>query len=354
MAKIAVMIALMVAAAALIGGCGGEENDAGRERTIPVTVAPVEYRGFVVPVNTSGRLSVGTEMMLSFKPGGVVDGFRVDEGDRVSRGQVLASLKLAEIQAQVEMASISLNKARRDAKRAANLYADSVATLEQMQNSESAVKAAEAQLQIARFNLDHSVIKAPADGIVLKRLVEPNELVGPGTPVLFVGTTDDAWTVNTGVADRDVIRLAVGDSAEIFFDSYADTPFTGKVAEIAESPSPATGTYEVKLSLDPDGVKLLSGFSAKVTIFPRAEAPHYLVPIDALCQADGFNGSVYTVGADNRAARVRITISHILDDRIAVASGLEHIDRVITRGAAYVIDGSPVKIMNTPSTGIER
>lgn len=353
--KYIIPIAIQILIAVLVlGGCSGGDGASQKEKTIAVTVAPVEYGAFTVPVNASGRLSVGTEMKLSFKTGGVVDRFRVSEGDRVSEGQVLASLKLAEINAQVEMARSSLAKAERDLERAENLYADSVATLEQVQNAETSVRVARAQAEIAEFNLEHSIIRAPSDGIVLKRLVEPNELVSSGMPILYMGTTDEMWTVDAGIPDREVVRLSIGDSAWIVFDTYPSKPLKGRVSEISESPNPLTGTYEIKLSLEPTDIKLLSGFSARITIYPDPEEPHYLVPIDALTQPDGLEGTIFTVDSEQRAKGIAVRIDYILDDRVAIPSGLEDVDRVITAGAEYVTDGTPVAVRNTQPPNGER
>ncbi|MBD3234734.1 MAG: efflux RND transporter periplasmic adaptor subunit [candidate division Zixibacteria bacterium] len=352
MNKISVIALLTLIMSMIITACGGKDDAYQEEKAIPVEVADVEYKEFVVPVHTSGRLSVGKEMRLSFKTGGVIEAFRVDEGERVRKGQILASLKLDEVKAQAEMAESSLDKAERDLKRIRDLYADSVATLEQLQNAETALQVARSKAEIARFNLEHSVIKAPADGIVLKQLLEVNELVGAGTPVLYVGTTEDAWTVDTGVPDGDVVRLRLGDSAQVIFDAHPSTPVEAKVTEIAESPDPITGTYEVKLSLEPTKNKLLSGFSAKVTIYPEPESPQYFVPIDALIQANGYGASVFAIDSSNRAKRVDVQVEKLLGDHVAISKGLEGTERVITLGASYVAEGSPVAIKKlSTSTG---
>lgn len=346
------IIFTLVALLALLGCNGGDEATVS-DPTVPVTLAPVTHGQFVLPVYTSGRLSIGDEMRLSFKTGGVFEGYQTEEGERVTKGQVLASLVLSEISAQVDMATSSLEKARRDFRRVRNLYEDSVATLEQLQNSETAINVARAQYQVAKFNLDHSVIMAPTDGIVLKQTAESNELVGAGTPIVLFGTTSNDWTVNTGVADRDVVRLVIGDTAQVIFDAYPKAGVKGRVSEIAESPSPATGTYEVKIALDRQDSRLLSGFSAKVTIFPHPEPSSFLVPVDAVVQSDQHGASVYTVSDQNTAKRIDVNIAHLLDDRVAISGGLDGVSTVITRGVEYLADGKPIKVVGDQSTGSE-
>ena len=128
-------------------------------------------------------------------------------GREVSAGEVLAVLDLSEISAQVSQADIGLEKALRDMNRARNLYKDSVVTLELFQNAKSAYELAVAQKQIADFNLQHSRIKAPSDGKIMKILVETNEVIGPGYPAILFASTENDWVVRTPLTDKDIVKL---------------------------------------------------------------------------------------------------------------------------------------------------
>ena len=107
-----------------------------------------------------GKLASKEELKLSFKTGGIISEIFVDEGQTVKKGQVLAKLNLSEIQAQVNQAILGLDKAERDYRRANNLYKDSVVTLEQLQNTTTALDIAKSNVKIAEFNLQFSTIKA--------------------------------------------------------------------------------------------------------------------------------------------------------------------------------------------------
>ena len=124
----------------------------------------LEEQEYKIPVVTTGLLGTAREMKLSFKTGGIIKEIKVREGQSCTKGEVLASLDLSEISAQVNQARIASEKAYRDLNRARNLYRDSVVTLEQYQNARSAYELAKNQKDIADFNLRHSMIKAPSDG----------------------------------------------------------------------------------------------------------------------------------------------------------------------------------------------
>ncbi len=135
----------------------------------------------VPPIDTNGVVVNKDEMRLSFKMGGVVRRIHVQEGDMVKRGARLAEIELTEVDAQVEQARQMADKAQRDLRRGENLYADQVISLEQLQDLRTQAAMAAASFKSAQFNQGHSVITAPRDGVVLRKLVEERELVPAGT-----------------------------------------------------------------------------------------------------------------------------------------------------------------------------
>jgi multidrug efflux system membrane fusion protein len=349
MMKRNMLITLMVLAGLSfsVAGCGSREDEGRADGSITVKTAPVVRRDLALPVHTSGKLSSVSEMKLSFKVGGIVDAVYADEGEEVSSGQVLASLKLDEIDAQVTRALSGYEKAERDYERAKRLYADSVATLEQVQDAETGFEIAESTLKVARFNRDHSTIRAPADGKVLKRFGEANELVGAGTPIFLFGTTGNGWTVRVGVSDRDIIRIQIGDSATVSFDAYPDREFAARVTEVAETADPLSGVYEVELVIRDVVTKLVSGFVAKVDIFAADERSFFVVPIEALVEADANRGFVYAPsGSQDRVAKISVTVGYVYDGMVAVEAGLEGVAEVVTQGAVYLTEESTIRIVD--------
>ena len=184
---------------------------------------------------------------------------------------------------------------------------------------------------------------------MLKRLAEPNELVGAGAPVLMVASTEQAWVVKAGVADRDVVRIAAGDSAHVTIDAYDDRVLHGRVVEIAESPDPMTGTYEVEIELDATELRLLSGFSADISIFPSEMQEDVLVPMDALLEADGSRGIIFVVDSAQTARERAVVVGGLVGERVVVRSLPSDTLTVIVSGAAYVNDGVRVAMVSGSS-----
>jgi RND family efflux transporter MFP subunit len=194
----------------MLAGCGKQEAPVA-EKPTPVRVQHASTGPAVPPIDTSGIVTTKHEMRLSFKMGGVVRRIYVQEGDVVKQGQRLAEIELTEVGAQVEQARQMADKSQRDLKRGENLYADQVISLEQLQDLRTQAAMASAQFNSAQFNLGYSVITAPRDGKVLRKLAEERELVPAGSPVLVFGESGRGYVVRAALADREIVNVKLGD-----------------------------------------------------------------------------------------------------------------------------------------------
>jgi RND family efflux transporter MFP subunit len=331
-----------------------EEEQFQPVEVVYVKTASVEQKEMSQNIRTHGRISSKKEIKLSFKINGIIRNIYADEGESVKKGQLLARLDLSEIESQVEQARSAFEKIERDLKRAEDLHKDKAVTLEQLQNIQTAHQVAKSQLEVAEFNLRYAEIHAPANGRILRRLMEENEMVSAGMPIFFFASTDRDWIVRAGVSDRDLVRLRLNDPAVLQFDAYPEETFHARVSEIAESSDPMTGTYEVELKVDAMDKKLVSGFVAQVDISPSSKEMYAIIPIESLVEADGRQGFVFTVNeSTHRARRIPMTIGFLFEDKVAVASGLEDITFVVTEGAPYLIEGTQVKIIESEGSAGE-
>jgi RND family efflux transporter MFP subunit len=235
-------------------------------------------------------------------------------------------------------------KAQRDYNRAKNLYADSVATLEQMQNAETAMNVSKSVMEMAQFNLSHSRIIAPKSGIILRQLVKENELVASGYPVYALGISGKNWIIRTALSDRDIVKVNLGDSASVMIDAWPGQPFTAVVSQIDEASNPMTGTYEIELKLNETTNRLASGFIANIEIFPSRKVSYYLIPMASIVEAHGRIGYVFEVTPTGTAKKVKVNIATLYGTQAAITGGLENVKEVVSEGIAYLTDGVRVDI----------
>jgi RND family efflux transporter MFP subunit len=298
-----------------------------------------------IPVHTTGILFTSEELKLSFKTGGIVAKIFVREGDKVRKGDLLASLNLLEINANAEQAKIGYDKAVRDYIRAENLLKEGATTLEKKQNAETAMNIAKNSLEIAQFNLQHSRIDAPDNGIIMKQFVKENELVSSGYPVFLFGYSGKYWKVEAGLPDRDIIKINPGDSAVVRFDAYPGVRFSAMVDQVGEMSNPYTGTYEAELTLKDAGYRLVSGFVASADIFPSVKKSCTMVPVGSIVEADGLHGYIYIVNSEMKARKIYVEITVITGDKAAVTGIPAGVNEIVSEGAAYLRDGVAVEIV---------
>ena len=339
---------LMAAMAVVLAACnGGSQAAQVTDDAIAVKVQPVTTTRYAPVLKYSGTMASTAEARLSFKIGGIISKIYVKEGDQVVRGQLLATLDLTEINAQVQQASQGVEKVQRDVNRVKNLYNDTVATLEQVQNATTQLQVAEESLHIARFNQQYAQIRATESGIILKKLMNEGELASSGTPVFtFNGTAGNDWVIRFGVSDKDWAVLKKGDKASVEIDAYPNKPFTGIITEIAQGADVASGTYEIEVKVLPGGSRFAAGLFSTVQLQPAAEQKVTLVPVEAIAEANDKSGYVYTVNADGKTVtKNKVLIAFLENNKAAIVSGLDSAVEVITEGVGYLTEKSIVKVI---------
>jgi membrane fusion protein, multidrug efflux system len=338
--------------------CGSKTNDTADQKTaaktqvvedegiLPVRLAVVTTVTRAEPIVASGLVSSSAEARLSFKVGGIIDKMLADEGQSVRRGQLLATLDLTEINAQVSQAQLQTEKADRDLGRVKSLYADTAATLEQLQNATTGQNIARQGLTIAQFNRNFAQIRSSVDGTVTRKATNAGEFVAAGASVYFVsGNRAADWVVRVGVSDKDWARLRPGNRATVTLDAYPNRRFNGIVSELAQAADIQTKLYEVEVKLNPANVKFAPGLFAKVTLVPAQSRAYAVVPVEAIVEGNGKDGFVYVLTDDRKRVRkVPVQIGFIDGANVLLTNGLSGITNVVTAGSAFLTEESNVVV----------
>jgi len=315
---------------------------------IPVQVMLLNQEHSNAPVTVSGEFTTDDEVMLSFKTGGIINRVLVKEGDAVRKGQLLATLNLTEINAQVQQVQLNQEKARRDYQRTKNLYADSVATLEQLQNSKTALQLAEQQVNLIAFNRRYSEIHASQDGYILKKLADAGQQVSPGTAVLQTnGAQSGKWLLKVGISDQEWALLKLNDPAKVETTALPGQFMEGFLSRKSEGVDPATGTFTAHITLTGKKPQIASGMFGKATINPSGKTEHkgvWKIPYEALLDGDGSTGYVFITNDDKTAKKVKVTIAGIEDHTVTISDGLQDAKGLIVSGSAYLTDQSAITI----------
>lgn len=311
-----------------------------------VRTAPVVTTSLTDVIHVTGMIQSDTEARPSFKIGGVVDGIFVKEGDRVRKGQLLGRLHMTEIEAQVTQARMALEKATRDQQRVENLYKDSIATMEQWQNTITAMDVAKKSLQIAEFNQTYAEIKSPIDGKVVLQYVHEGEIVGPGTPVFYIiGVQQNDWRLIAGLTDKNWGRVKVGNMVDISLDAYPASPLKGKVLRLSDVANPMSGTFDVEISLPANDKRIAAGLLAQLAIHPAQGKTYPVIPVEALVSSNGRDGIVF-IPRNGKAEKRAVKIHEWNGESVSIYAGLEDVEEIITAGSGFLEDGDSIMVEN--------
>lgn len=250
-----------------------------------VAPAPAPKAGDVV-LTVSGYIINRERIELSPRFMGVVKWIGVKKGDAVTNGQVVVLLDDAEYQAQkrelegrLTVARIAVERAKLELGRIKQLADANIETRRVLDLALLDVAAAEAEVvslegQLERINtwLDWTVIRAPINGVVLEKLVDPNELVtpqsfggtrGPSTAFVSLGDPDDLQ-VEIDLNETDLSKVFLGQKCRVSPEAYLDKVYEGRVAEIAPEASRQKGTLQIKVQIRNPDHFLTPELSAKV------------------------------------------------------------------------------------------
>src|SRR5215469_16907852 len=338
------VIVLLTYALALTGCSSSAAGSAASHTAVHVAAATA---GPATPaILSNGVVANKDEMRLSFKVAGVIKSIHVEEGETVHAGERLAEIEQTEINAQLAQARALAEKAQRDLARGERLYADEVISLEQLQDLRTAAATARAQLQGVQFNRGYSVITAPADGVVLRKLAQERELVPAGQAVLIVSSHGRGYVVRAALSDRELVQLQLGDPAEVRLDAYAGRLLHGTLSEIAGAADEKTGLFPVEVRLESPPAALASGLVAKLRLAPAAGRARTLtyVPIGAVVEGSGDAASVFVVDG-GRARRREVHVAFIDPAGVALAAGVAPGEQVVTDGVLYLEDNDPIDIV---------
>jgi RND family efflux transporter MFP subunit len=335
----------------LLSGCGKEPENPALPKSveaIPVKVILLNRAEVTGSIHTSGQFTTNDETMLSFKTGGIVDRIYVKEGDKIRKGQLLATLDLTEISSQVNQTRIAFEKAARDYDRLENLRKDSVATLEQLQNSKTGFELAKQQLAAAKFNLQYSEIRSTHDGVILKKLANEGQIIGQGTPVLQTsskGRTD--WILRVAVSDKEWANIKLNDKATVQIEALNINDMQAYVSSKAEDADQMTGSFSIDLKLNnARELNIASGMFGKAEIMLSQKNLVWQIPYDALLDGNADQGFVFVTNDNINALKVPVTIDAIDGKNILISKGLGEYKSLIVSGSAYLTDKSVIKVIN--------
>jgi multidrug efflux pump subunit AcrA (membrane-fusion protein) len=397
-----------LAAAVMLGGCGGGHPQQRGPVALDVDVAQAQRRDIATYLNLDGQIAPLQESTLSFQQSGPVSQIYVNQGDRVSKGELLAKIddstlraQLAQVEAQIAQSQAQaqssaqsvpitqantaqavssakaalanakltydqdtqlfkqgyVSQSQLEQARAAYVAAQSQyqtalsnkgttgVQTSQAQAAQEAVHAAQAQANILRTEIGQTSLYAPFDGVVTARLMDPGAMASPGNAVLRVSQVNTVW-INVNVPDEDLAYVHSGTPVSFTSSQLGSRKFSGTVTTVNAVPTQGTLSYQARIRQPNPDDSLRGGMLVSVTVQKERHNNAIVVPREAVAQTDQ-GANVFIVTKDNKAEQVPVQLGVQTDTLSEVRSPkIQAGTTVITTRPDALQNGSTVAIAN--------
>ena len=357
-AVVVVGIAIAVLLYAKSGASAVEDKKAGVVRpALTVTTISPQRISMPIKLSANGNIVAWQEAIVGVEAAGLrVTQVLVNVGDRVQKGQVLATLSGDTLRAEVAQSRASLAEveasaadAANNAQRARTLQGTGALSAAQINQYLTAEKTAQARVEAARalveaqqVRLTQAEVHAPDSGIISARQATVGAVVGNGAE-LFRLIRQGRLEWRAEVTSAELGRITAGTTAQVTAASGAR--LSGRVRMIGPTVDPQTRAALVYVDLTP-----LPGTAgnARAGMFARGEfdlgsTPAVTVPQAAVVVRDGFS-YVYRVNADGRVSQVKVQTGRLTADQLEIVSGLPADARIVATGAGFLNDGDLVRV----------
>ena len=278
---------------------------------------------------------------LSFEIAGNITSIRVEEGDRVSKGQLLATINPTTVK-EAHRATLTTLKQAQDAyRRFLPLHQSGTISDMKWVEIESKLEQAKAAESIARQQLSHSTLTAPFAGVIAAKNVDLGTYVLPGQPVLKLANVAQV-NAKVSVPEAEISHLHVGDKVKLMVAALSGAIFRGTISEKGIDANPISHTYDVKVGITNPQGRLLPGMVCNAQVQGSAATPfHITVPSQSI-ELDVDNSRFVWTVVNGKAHQQPVTTGDFEGDGIVILSGLKAGDQVIINGQQKVSEGMNV------------
>ncbi len=355
--------------------CGGEDEE---QRVLrPVRYGKISQTGIGDPHTFSGTSRSSKEANLSFRVAGVVQNIQVKVGDEVQAGTLVAQLDATDYRVQLQQALADLKHAQTQInsskaqlvssqsnyQRVEKLYENNSLPLSDFEQAKTNYEAAQSQyeaalaqvaaaqqrVESAQNQVSYAQLTAPFFGVVTEKMVEENEIVNSGTPVLTLNTEGQP-EVEVGIPEAFISKIKNGQKVDIRFSTLSGQNFKGVVSEVGFSSDGST-TYPVRVQIMNPSEEIRPGMAANVTFYfqPKSTSKSLLMaPVQAVAEGANQSRYVFLLKKEKDHYLVKkqaIEVGELLPSGFEVKKGLKEGDLVATAGLKSLLDGMQVRLM---------
>lgn len=328
----------------LIISCGPKKQEEAEDKTVMIAVQTIVPGTGFSQNEYIGTIESDNQLDVSFLSMGNIEKMYVNEGQRVSKGQILASINKTSLQSAYTLTLATLRQAEDAFRRLSAMYESKNLPEIQFIDAKTKLEQAQASEVIARKSLQDAEIYAPQSGIIGKKYLEAGASVMPGTPIYQILDINSV-KVKTAIPEGEISNIKIGTSCDIKISALDNKIFQGDVIEKGVTANPISHTYDIKIKLDNKNGIIMPGMVCRTYLNSSKTADNdIIVPIKSV-QVD-VNGKrfVWLKGKDNKAMHQEVTLGKLVDNGVIIQEGLRIGDDLITDGYQNVSEGVSVTI----------
>ena len=332
----------------LLGACQSEAPSEAKESADETPPVPVEtsapVRGDVYAMYTgTAPIEAYAEADVIAKVAGEVRELLVEEGEQVSKGQVLARLDGERLRLELNESQAKLRKLQRDYERNIDLKAKGLISDGDFEKIKYEMEALEAAFNLASLELDYTQIRAPIEGVVAERFVKLGNTISEGD-ALFKVTSLDPLVAYLHVPEREYRHISPGQPVGIEIDALADETIVAAVSRVSPIVDPQTGTFKITVEIVDKTRRIKPGMFGRIGVIYDVHENALQIPRSAIIEDQGA-ASVFVIDGD-RATRRPVSTGFSNRGMVEITNGLQDGEQVVTVGQGSLKQDSRVTVIN--------
>ena len=313
-------------------------------KIIPVKVMSIGLSNQSHTQNYVGTIEESSSVSLCFSGTGTIERVLVSEGERIIKGQLLASLNSGTARNAYASAKSTLNQAQDAYNRLKPLHEKGSLTDIKFIEAESGLEKAKAMEAIAKKSVEDCNLYAPMGGVISSRSVEEGVNVMPGMPAFKLVSIEEV-DVKISIPENEISEIGIGQPASIVISALNNKEYKGAIYKKGVEGNLLSRTYDIRIRLKNTQLELMPGMVCKVYIEQPDKPENIAIPNRAI-QISHDNKKFVWLADGNTAKRRFITTGSLSNSGVIVETGLSEGDKLIIEGYQKVSEGMKINIIN--------
>lgn len=317
------------------------------ESVVQVEIDTVQLVDYQHKVQMQGSVQARDEINISSETSGTITSLKVQEGDYVSKGQVIATINQDILQNQMAEIETSLDLARTLYEKQKRLWDQNIGSEVQYLQAKNNVERLENSLTVMRSQLSKGTVYSPISGVVDAVRIEQGELASPGMPIITV-LNANRLQVEAEIPEIYLGKIRRGQYVDLFFPSL-EKEMTGRVSLIGRKIDPANRTFTIEVNIGNPGGQLKPNLLAEVSFVDYQLDDVIIVPIENVQQEVGGRNYVMLAKQENdvlRAEKTYVIPGEYSETEVVIESGIQPGDIMISKGMLGLSPHQAITIIN--------